>query len=99
VGILIGFGVMAAVMILLLIGRGAQLRENEQRVKEWARGNHFVLNRCEMRLNVGGNPRPVWRIQVTTPSGEWREGLAKAGWSIYDPIEVEWAEPGTSVFM
>lgn len=98
-GVLLGFGVLAALMLLLLIGRGAMLRENDKRVVEWARSNHLVLNRCEMRLNVGGNPRPVWRLQVTTRSGERREGLAKAGWSIYDPIEVEWAQPGKSVFM
>jgi hypothetical protein len=97
-GILIGFGVMALIIILLLVGRGAMLRESEKRVREWARSRDFVLDRCEMRLNVGGSPRPVWRIRVTMPSGERREGLARGGWSIYEPIEVEWAQPGQSVF-
>ncbi len=96
--VLIGFGVIALILILLLVGRGSMLRENDKRVVEWARSNNFVLTRCEMRLNVGGSPRPVWRIQVTTPSGVRREGLAKGGWSIYEPIEMEWAEPGKSVF-
>ena len=97
-GTLIAVGVFAGFMILLVIGRWAMLREAEKRVAEWARSNNFVLNRCEMTLGVWANRRPVWRIRITTTSGECREGWAKGGWSIYEPIEVEWAKPGSSAF-
>jgi hypothetical protein len=94
----LALAMFAGIFILLSLGYWAMLREARQRLTEWVKANRFVLDRCEMRLGFWANMRLSWRVRVTTPSGEKRDGVVKAGWSIREPVEVEWAPPGISVF-
>ncbi len=94
------FGVLgfAVFVVLVAFGRAAMIQENDKRVTDWARSQGVSLLRVDRDVMYSQHERPTWRIRCRTSSGETRDAVAKAGWSIYDPIEVQWAKPGDSVF-
>jgi hypothetical protein len=98
-GAVLGIAGFAALIILVLIGRHGMIREYDRRVEDWARAKNLTLMRVdrEDRL-LSQNLPPVWRVRVRTASGDTRDALLRGGWSIHEPVEVEWAEPGKSVF-
>jgi len=96
-GPLIGVTLFLAVLLLLGVGCWAIVRDGERRLARWARSQNFDLIRCERTLDDLGIRQPAWRIRVRLPSGETRDGWARAGWSDGAP-EVTWAEPGASAF-
>lgn len=95
---LFGVGLFAVFMVLLGVGQMAMLGEGEKRLQEWARLNEFSLERCEPTGSAFTRRRPSWRVRVITRTGERREGVVLGGWSVYEPVEVTWAAPGSSVF-
>lgn len=96
------FGVagVAAVVILLIVGTAGMIREYDRRVDDWARANRLTLLRVDRDdVRLAQRRPPVWRVRVRAASGETRDALLRGGWSIYDPVDVEWTEPGRSVFL
>jgi hypothetical protein len=97
-GVAIAVGCFALLIILVAFGRAAMVEENDKRVTEWARKQGVVLIRVDRDIMFQAQDRPLWRIRVRKPDGEVRDAIVRAGWSIYDGVEVEWAKPGDSVF-
>jgi hypothetical protein len=84
--------------LLVVLGRSGMVQENDKRVAEWARAQGVELIRVDRDPLLQRHDRPLWRIRVRTAAGETRDAIARAGWSIHEPVEVEWAKPGVSVF-
>ena len=97
-GVLLGFAAFAGLIALVLIGRQGMIREYDRRVEEWARRNRLTLLRVDREPLVQRQHRPVWRIRARDSQGEIRDAILRAGWSIYEDVEVEWTEPGRSAF-
>jgi len=98
VGAILGIAAFAGLIVLVLLGRGAMIRENDRRVDDWARAQRLTLLRVDREPLRMAQDRPVWRVRVKAETGETRDAILRAGWSIYDPVDVTWLPPGQSAF-
>lgn len=97
-GIFIGIVCFAVLVLMFVVGRSAMIQENDKRVADWARTQGVELIRVDRDPLLQAQHRPVWRIRVRMPNGDVRDCIGRAGWSIDEPIEIEWAKLGVSVF-